>query len=173
MNATIAGMNVTYRAAGKDVDKTHRARPLGLVWHRSALYLFACLGGHERITTLAVHRIRTLDKTTEEFATPKLDVEAYVAKAFGIFVSDGEEDVEIVFDPEVAWKLEERTFHPNECKERRADGKLVYRIRSSAQWEVIPWVQTFGPFAELVAPAAWRTALKSNLDAMQSKYSEP
>ncbi len=67
-------------------------------------------------------------------------------------------------------KLEERTYHPNERKERRADGKRVYRIRSSAQWEVIPWVQTFGPFAELVAPAAWRSALKSNLDAMQAKY---
>jgi predicted DNA-binding transcriptional regulator YafY len=162
--------SLTYRAAGRDVDRTHRARPLRLVWHRSALYLFACLGEHERITTLAVHRIRGVEKTTEEFAAPRLDVEEYVAKAFGIFVNDGEEEVEIVFDPEVAWKLEERTFHPNERKERRADGKLVYRIRSSAQWEVIPWVQTFGPFAELVSPAAWRTALKSNLDAMQAKY---
>jgi hypothetical protein len=31
-------------------------------------------------------------------------------------------------------------------------------------------VQTFGPFAELVAPSGWRDALKSNLGAMQAKY---
>jgi hypothetical protein len=34
-------------------------------------------------------------------------------------------------------------------------------------------VQTFGPFAELVAPASWRDALQANLDAMQSKYAAP
>ena len=161
---------LTYRAAGKDAERTHRARPLRLVWHRSTLYLLACLGDHQRITTLAVQRIRDLDKSNTEFKPPRLDVDAHIAKAFGIFVSDREEDVEILFDAEIAWKLEERTFHPEEKKQRRADGKLVYCIRSSAQWEVIPWVQTFGPFAELVAPTSWRDALRANLDAMQAKY---
>lgn len=164
---------ITYRAAGKETDRTHRARPLKLVWHKSALYLMACLGDHQRITALAVHRIRALEPTEEKFAPPRVDVDAHIEKAFGIFVSDQEEDVEVVFDAEVAWKVEERTYHPHERKERRPDGKLVYRIRSSAQWEVIPWVQTFGPFAELVAPASWRSALQANLDAMQGKYAPP
>jgi predicted DNA-binding transcriptional regulator YafY len=161
---------LAYRAAGKEVERTHSARPLRLVWHRSALYLLACLGEHQRITTLAIHRIGDLTKTSDEFTAPKLDVDGHIEKAFGIFVNDKEDDVEILFDAEIAWKVEERRFHPNERKQRRPDGKLVYRIRSSAQWEVIPWVQTFGPFAELVAPVSWRDALRANLDAMQSKY---
>ena len=33
----------------------------------------------------------------------------------------------IVFDSEIAWKVEERTFHPHEHKQRRDDGKLVGR----------------------------------------------
>lgn len=164
---------LVYRAAGKEVERTHRARPLRLVWHRSALYLLACLGDHQRITTLAVHRIGGLTKSADEFAAPKVDVDDHITKAFGIFVADHEEEVEVVFDAEIAWKVEERTYHPHERKERRADGKLVYRIRSSAQWEIIPWVQTFGPFAELVAPASWRGALQANLDAMQGKYAAP
>jgi predicted DNA-binding transcriptional regulator YafY len=159
-----------YRAAGKEAERSHRARPLKLVWHRSALYLLACLGDHDRITHLAVQRIRGLTKSEEEFAAPRVDADAHLAKAFGIFVGDAEEDVEVIFDAEIAWKLEERTYHPDERKERLPDGRLVYRIRSSAQWEVIPWVQTFGPFAELVAPSGWRDALKSNLGAMQAKY---
>ena len=164
---------LTYRAAGKGAERTHRARPLRLVWHRSALYLLACLGDHHRITTLAVHRVRELEVSNEEFAAPRLDVDDHVAKAFGIFVSDQEEDVEIVFDAEIAWKLEERTFHPSERKERRADGALVYRLRSSAQWEVIPWVQSFGMFAELVGPASWRDALRANVEAMMGRYAAP
>lgn len=162
---------ITYKAAGKE-PREHRARPLKLVWHRSALYLLACLGDHQRITTLAFHRIREVKTTDEEFTVPRLDVDEHVSKAFGIFVSDQEEDVEIVFDAEIAWKVEERTYHPSEQKERLPDGRLRYRIRSSAQWEVIPWVQTFGPFAELVSPASWREALRANLDAMQARYGQ-
>ena len=163
---------LTYRAAGKGADRTHQARPLRLVWHRSALYLLACLGEHQRITTLAVHRVRELQVTNEEFAVPRVDVDGHVAKAFGIFVSDQEEDVEVVFDAEIAWKIEERTFHPSERKERRADGVLVYRLRSSAQWEIIPWVQSFGALAELVAPASWRAAVRANVEVMMGRYGE-
>jgi predicted DNA-binding transcriptional regulator YafY len=161
---------LVYRAAGKGADRVHRARPLRLVWHRSALYLLACLGDHQRITTLAVHRVRALEVAAEPFAAPRVDVDGHVAKAFGIFVSDQEEDVEIVFDAEIAWKLEERTFHPSEQKARRADGALVYRVRSSAQWEIIPWVQGFGALAELVAPASWRAAVRENVEAMLGRY---
>lgn len=153
-----------------EAARTHRARPLKLVWHRSALYVLACLGEHERITTLAVQRIRTLEVTGDTFAPPSVDVEEHVARAFGIFVSDQEEDVEVVFDAEIAWKLEERTYHPDEQKERLPDGRLRYRVRSSAQWEVIPWVQSFGPYAELVQPASWRAALAANVEAMSTRY---
>lgn len=161
---------LTYHAAWKGTTRTHRARPLRLVWHRSALYLLACLGDHQRVTTMAVHRIRELETKSDEFAAPRVDVDAHVSKAFGIFVSDAEEDVEVVFEPEIAWKVEERTFHPDEQKQRLADGRLRYQVRSSAQWEIIPWVQSFGPLAELVAPSSWRASLVSNVEAMLAKY---
>lgn len=160
---------IVYQAAGK-APRKHRTRPLRLVWHRSALYLLACLGEHERITTLAFHRVRELEVLDAPFSPVRLDVDAHVAKAFGIFVSDREEDVEIVFDPEIAWSVNERTYHPAEHKEVRADGSLVYRVRSSAQWEIIPWVQSFGPLAELVAPLEWRNALQANVEAMAERY---
>ncbi len=161
---------ITYHAPWKGTTRTHVARPLRLVWHRSALYLFACLGARAEITTLAVQRIRELELTGEAFEPPRADVDAHVAKAFGIFVSDQEEDVEVVFDAEIAWRLEERTFHPNERKERLADGRLRYRVRSSAQWEIIPWVQSYGAFAELLGPASWRQTLRASLEAMTARY---
>ncbi|HEY5951202.1 MAG TPA: WYL domain-containing transcriptional regulator [Kofleriaceae bacterium] len=164
---------LTYHAAWKGTTKKHTARPLRLVWHKSALYLLACLGEHQRITTLAVHRIRDCEITAEQFPLPRVDVDAHTAKAFGIFVSDQEEEVEVVFDAEIAWKLEERTYHPTEVKDRMPDGKLRYRVRSSAQWEIIPWVQSFGSLAELVAPASWRALLHENVAAMLGRYATP
>jgi predicted DNA-binding transcriptional regulator YafY len=161
---------LTYHAAWHGTTRTHQARPLRLVWHRGALYLLACLGEHERITTLAVHRIRALTVAGGAFRTPALDVDDFVRRAFGIFVGDGEEDVEILFAAEIAWRVEERTQHPDERKERLADGRLRYRVRSSAQWEIIPWVMSYGPLAELVAPAAWRTTLHASAEATAARY---
>jgi predicted DNA-binding transcriptional regulator YafY len=159
-----------YHAAWKGTTREHAARPLRLVWHQSALYLFACLGDRDEITTLAVHRIRDLEVLPESFAAVKLDTDAHVSKAFGIFVSDREEDVEIVFASEIAWRVEERTYHPDETKTRLGDGRLRYRVRTSAQWEIIPWVQSFGPLAELVAPASWRESLRANASEMARRY---
>ena len=163
---------LTYHAPWKGTTRKHVARPLRLVWHRSALYLFACIGERTEVTTLAVHRIRELTVTAEVFKVPAVDVDAHVAKAFGIFVSDHEEDVEIVFDAEIAWRVEERTFHPNEEKLRLPDGKLRYRVRSSAQWEIIPWVQSFGALAELISPKPWREVLRANLQTMLARYAD-
>ncbi|MBA3395881.1 MAG: transcriptional regulator [Deltaproteobacteria bacterium] len=161
---------IDYHAAWKGTTRRHEARPLRLVWHRSALYLMGCLGEHERITTLAVHRIKEVEVRPEAFAAPKVDLDGHIHKAFGIFVSDQEEDVEIVFDAEISWRVDERTFHPDERKQRDADGRLHYFVRSSAQWEIIPWVQSFGPLAELVSPASWRESLKANVAAMTARY---
>lgn len=164
---------LTYHAAWHGTTRTHQARPLRLVWHKGALYLFACLGAHERITTLAVHRIRALAVGAESFTRPRLDVDDHVRRAFGIFVGDGEEDVEVLFDAEIAWRVEERTHHPDERKERLPDGRLRYRVRSSAQWELIPWVLSYGALAELVAPAAWRASLHASAEATAARHRSP
>jgi len=161
---------LTYHAAWKGTTRRHDARPLRLVWHRSALYLLACLGDHQRITTLAVQRIRSLDVSRDGFPAPRVDVDAHIRRAFGIFVSDAEEEVEILFDQEIAWRIEERTYHPDEHKARLPDGSLRYRIRSSAQWEIIPWVLSFGPLAELVKPTSWRETLRSGAAATLARY---
>lgn len=161
---------MTYHAAWKGTTRKHTLRPLRLVWHRSALYLLACVGDRSTITTFAVHRIRDLEVTKDVFAAPRIDVDAHVAKAFGIFVSDQEEDVEILFDAEIAWRVEERTYHPDETTERLPDGTLRYRVRSSAQWEIVPWVQSFGALAELVSPVSWREVLRANMEATLGRY---
>ncbi len=161
---------ITYYAAWKRTTRTHQIRPLRLVWHRSSLYLFACLRDTTRVTTFAVHRIRELEKTSCVFEPVELDIEQYISRAFGIFVGDLEQEVEILFDPEIAWRIEEQTFHPEERKERRPDGKLVYRVRSSAQWEIIPWVRSFCALSELVEKSTWRDVLYADLEAAAARY---
>jgi predicted DNA-binding transcriptional regulator YafY len=159
-----------YHAAWKGTTREHLIKPLRLLWHRSALYLLAQIVDRDEVTTFAVHRIEELALTGDAFTQPRVDLADHARRAFGIFVSDAEEEVEILFDQEIAWRVEERVYHPAEDKERLPDGRLRYRIRSSAQWEILPWVQSFGPLAELVAPASWRDALAENLRSTAALY---
>jgi len=163
---------ILYHAAWKGTTRQHRLRPLKLIWHRSALYVLGCLGDRRAITTLAVQRIRDLDVLTETFPVPRVDLDDHIRRAFGIFVGPTEEEVEILFDPDIAWRIEERTYHPDEEKARLSDGRLRYRLTSSAQWEVIPWVLSFGPRATLIRPATWRAAIAELLAAMAPLYRE-
>lgn len=163
---------VVYFAAWKKTTREHRLRPYRLVWHRSSLYVLGCLGDKTDIATLAVHRVRDIEPTDDSFPAPRVDIDAHARKAFGIFVSTAEEEVEILFEPDIAWRIEERTYHPDETKERQADGRLVYRVRSSAQWEIIPWVLSFGSLATLVRPAAWRAAIAELLTHMAPRYTD-
>jgi predicted DNA-binding transcriptional regulator YafY len=163
--------NIRYHAAWRGTIRTHQILPMRLVWHRSSLYVFACLGEPARIATFAVHRIQELEKTAQVFIPPRgLDVDGQISQAFGIFISDLMEEVEIRFDKEIAWRIEEQTFHPDESKHRLEDGTLIYRVRSSAQWEIIPWVRSFGPLAELIQPRQWRDELAANLEAAAARY---
>ncbi len=162
---------VVYFAAWKKTTRDHRLRPYRLVWHRSSLYVLGCLGDRSDVATLAVHRIRSIEVTGEIFPAPRADLDAHARKAFGIFVSSAEEDVEIRFEPEIAWRIEERTYHPDETKTREPDGGLIYRIRSSAQWEIIPWVLSFGSLATLVKPEPWRSAIAELLAHVMPRYS--
>ena len=161
---------LTYNAAWKDTRRDHVVKPLRLVWHRSCLYLFCNIGDKETISTLAIHRIEDLEATKETFKPGKQDVEGHARKAFGIFVSDDEEEVEIIFSEYIAWRIEERVFHPDEHKERLEDGRLKYTVKSSAQWEIIPWVQSFGALAELTKPASWREEIADTVKAMCKGY---
>jgi predicted DNA-binding transcriptional regulator YafY len=163
---------IRYHAKWKQTIRDHQIQPLRLVWYRSSLYLFAVVVGDDvKVATFAVHRIQRLDRTDAGFEPPEgVDVDAIISRAFGIFVSDLEEEVEILFDKEVAWRIEEQTFHPDEKKSRLADGTLLYRLRSSAQWEIIPWVRSFGAHAELIQPRIWRDVLIADLEAAVARY---
>ncbi len=162
---------VRYFSAWKKTTRNHRIRPLKLLWHNSTMYLLAIVDGKSNIATFAVQRIQSMEVSGESFPEPRVDVEEHARKAFGVWVSDQEEDVEILFGQEMAWRVEERVFHPDEKKERLNDGRLRYTIRSSAKDEILSWVLSFGANATLMAPATWRESARQAAAQMHSAYS--
>ncbi len=149
-----------YQSAWREHAREMSIHPLQIVWHDGALYLYCRTTESKAVITIAIHRILELRESRTTFPPPRADVDGVAQRAFGIYEHSGqEEDVEILFSEHFAWKVEERTYHPDETKERLPDGRLRYTIRSSAQWEIIPWVLKFGGEAELVSPKQWRAEL--------------
>ena len=140
--------------------RDHEIRCLRMLQHDGALYLLAIVGDAGWITTFAVHRIESLTLSRARFEPPRVDVASHMRRAWGIVIGGPPEDVEIIFAAAVAWRIEERTWHPDERKERLPDGRLRYTVRSGAEWEIIPWVLSYGVAAELVSPASWRMSIR-------------
>ncbi len=163
---------VTYLPLHATTPTTHVVHPLRLVWHQGALYAFCWYARFGWVGLLAAQRIQALAPTGLTFKRPRVDLDTPLERAFGIF--NGREadvrDVEIRFAPEVARAVGERTFHPAEKKHVAADGSLRYRVRTSARFEVVAFVQRFGGLAELIAPAEWRKDVCAGAEKMAAAH---
>ena len=146
-----------YRRAGEPDLVERVVHPLKLLWHDGALYLLCRFTSRNCIGRLAVHRIVELEPTGSQYALPRLDLASAMRRAFGIFDDHSDaQDVEVHFSAQIAWLITERVFHPDELKQALPDGSIRYRIRSTAQQEIVRWVLQFGGEAALVSPDAWR-----------------
>ncbi len=164
---------MSYSPINADTPSMVDIRPLRLVWHRQAMYVAASPIGSDEIHTYAVHRINVLEPLDETFTE---DLQGRVDKkldsAFGIFGSETLVDVKIRFDAFIAKTVMERTYHPTEVKTLQDDGGVLYEIQSGSQWEILSWVLSFGPWAELIEPATWRKAIAERVRSMQVLYDE-
>jgi predicted DNA-binding transcriptional regulator YafY len=104
--------------------------------------------------------------------TPPRNLKREMSTAFGVFVSEVVEDVEVLFSAEIAWRIDdvERVFHPAEVKERLPDGRLRYRVKTGSKDEVLAWVKSFGGDAELVAPKDWRSDVRRQARVLLARH---
>lgn len=160
---------LSYRAWNAE-PKQHHARPLKLLFYDGALYLFAQLGDRKEVSVMAVHRILAAEATKRAFPVPRVDLDAVARKAFGIFIGEVEEEVEVIFEAKIARVAEERIFHPDERKQLLPDGRLRFQLKTAARLEVISWVLHYGDGAELKKPAAWRADVAAAARALVARH---
>lgn len=80
----------------KDVNKTHRVMPLGLVQQGPRMYLVCRFEGYDNERILALHRIKKATNTTLPFHRPNFDLSAYEDEGH-LAVGNGER-IQLRFD---------------------------------------------------------------------------
>jgi proteasome accessory factor B len=164
LNAILRGLEgpyrlrVTYGVPGEKAW-TRVVEPLTLVVWDSALYLFVRSPEGGYVYTLAVDRIRKVQKTGEAFHYPPradYDPRDLVEGYFGPWGGDDKPvDVELIFADIAGMKqaLRERQWHPTQRFVDLPDGRMRMKFTVKSMVQVWPWIRGFGGEVEVVKPS--------------------
>ena len=92
-----------------------------------ALYLIGWDETRDAVRTFKVDRIRDLSLTTQTFEPPEGTIDQAMRNAWDIISDQPETEVVLRFDPSVAARVRETTWHPSEQAVLDADGSLRWR----------------------------------------------
>jgi predicted DNA-binding transcriptional regulator YafY len=153
--------------------KSYTLDPYRLVYYRGGLYLYARAHEYGEVRTFAVERIQRMEVLDQGFEVPAdFNPSEYARSAFGI--SGGRaETVELVFDPERAGYIRERTWHESQRLEDRPDGSVRLVMEVAPGFELQAWIKGFLPHVSVVRPAALREAIARDLEAARARFPAP
>ena len=162
---------ISYRTPYRKEPRDHEIRPLKLFFNRGGLYLICLLGPKRHVSTLAVERIESIEKTRRSFRPPRgLDLDAKLRGLFGV-TDDRAVNVEVEFNARAAPFIRERLWHPDQHIEPIEGGGIRWRATVKGKEEVLSWVLSRGGDAKLIRPVAWRAELRQRLLEAVDHYS--
>jgi predicted DNA-binding transcriptional regulator YafY len=89
------------------------------------------------------------------------DFEKFSESAFNVIWGEPQE-VKIRFSPDQAPYIEERTWHPSQKIEKRADGSIDLTMRVANLWEIKRWLVGYGADAQVLEPEDLRKDIEED-----------
>jgi predicted DNA-binding transcriptional regulator YafY len=162
---------VLYRNA-KNETKAHVVNALGLVVRGEQRYIVCTLRRIDQPTQLALSRIQSAELLDEPTTVPPgFDLDAFV-RAGGLDVPHEEGAIALRFRVrrEVGGFLFDTRLAPDQRVTARDDGWLDVEATVPSTRELRRWLESFGPDAEVLAPAALRLELARAAEASARLY---
>lgn len=122
-----------------------------------ALYLVGFDEERGALRTFKVERIRATSLTPRSFEPPDPATLTRSLRAAWDIIAD-QEPVEVLlrFNPRVASRVLETTWHPTQAVALQSDGSLHWRATVSGTIEIRLWILAWGDDVEVLAPASLR-----------------
>lgn len=165
-------LEVHYTAAGAKAPKAHRLHPYHLANVEGEWYLLAKDERWEEPGQYALGRMQTAALTDETFNPPaQFDPESVLVGRYGRFLpmraaGSGAHRVRLRFTPKLAPYIAERTWYPGQTLRRRRDGGLDLAFPSQRLTPLLPWILSFGPQVQALAPARLVKLMKHTIESM-------
>lgn len=166
-------VRITYQTAQPKAPYTAEVHPYGLVYHEAGWYLIALDPARDGIRHYKVDRVLAAEVTKRSFTRPAgFSLKDHLAKSFGIFQPEAEVRAVVRVRPPLAATAAEARWHPSQQVERHPDGSVTLSFRLGGTEELKRWVQSFGPHAEVLEPAALRQEMAEELRAAADQYDD-
>jgi proteasome accessory factor B len=163
-------IRMQYYSVHSHKRKSYTVHPYRLLYFRSGLYLFAYVEEYQQIRTFAVERIESIEKLGDHFEKPAdFTLENYLGEAFGV-IKEEPEDVEIIFNSDVAEYVRSRVWHPSQQVREIGGGRINMKMRAGGEYELASWVLSFGASATVIAPERLRRRVEADLSRAIDNY---
>ncbi len=112
--------------------------------------------GKEGIITFKLDRIKKAELTGNSFEIPPdLDIDKQLASSWGVVWGEDVE-IELKFSPNVTRRVKESIWHPSQIITDLPDGGCLLKLKIGSLMEITPWIRSWGPDAEVIAPVELR-----------------
>lgn len=165
------GLAIEYLTQSRGEVTRRVVDPYHLHNHAGAWYLIGYDHRTRSVRTFHLSRVRKASVQQKVFERrADFDLRAYLREGFSMMRGETVERVAIRFDAYQARWIAERTWHPTERRERHPDGSLTLHFELSGLDGVRRWVMSYGPHAEVLAPASLRQEVAEAARRMARVY---
>lgn len=162
-------VKLSYSRSGEEAA-LYEIDPYTLVLAKGGLYLLAFAHNRGAVRLFAVERIIELTVTRQRFEIPETFVpEDCFSDAFGL-VTDQPMQIKIRFDRELAHLIRDRIWRPGQTMLTEPDGSVLLSFEAAGTLEILAWILSCGPHAELLEPPELRKELKRQIKGLREIY---
>ncbi len=160
-------IELAYRKPGRKETESRLVDPYQLANVNGEWYLFAFCHLRGDIRTFVPARIQSVGKTGRKFIRPKkFSLEKRLRDSFGVHSAQGDFQVEILFQEEIADYIREKRWHTSQELTELPDGGVRLRLRLSSLQEVERWVLGWGGKATVLAPEELKQSVRKAADTL-------
>ncbi len=147
-------LELQYRKPGQRSDEARIVDPYHLANINGEWYLFAHDHLRKDIRTFVPARIKSITPTGKTFPRPqKFSLEKRLRDSFGVHSAQGEYEVVLAFNDQVAGYIREKKWHHSQKLVENKDGGVTLHLKLSSLHEIKRWILSWEGNAVVVKPA--------------------
>ena len=135
------------------------------------IYLLAWDQKLSAVRSYRLERMTDAVLLEETFEAPEgFDAGRHLGMAWGIWGPGDPVEVELLFAPSAARRVQETIWHSSQAIEPLADGRVRLTLRVSSWLELRHWVLGWGEAVEVVRPADLRASMRTAVTSLARTY---
>ncbi len=163
-------VEMDYHTLSRDRQTRRRVAPYKIWFFQGFIYLIGYCQLRQDVRIFTLDRIKSLAATDDVFEIPDdFNVEDFMSTGFGVFVGRPEK-VKILFQPEIAGYIEEKTWHATQQTRTIEDGCLELEMEVAATAELKSWILGWGAAATVLSPEPLADSIHAEARALVDNY---